>query len=276
MEHFSFSKTAAIREFWNRASCGETLYLHGRDAADYERQAETRYTLEPEIEGFARFDQAAGKTVLEIGVGLGADHERFARAGADLHGIDLTPRAIENSRTRFEAFGLESDLRVANAQRLPYPDATFDMVYSWGVIHHADDTERCAREIMRVLKPGGRFAVMIYHRHSMVGYMLWIRYALAKGKPWTSLDRIYARYLESPDTKAYSPAQARAMFAVAERVGVSTVLTHGDLLLGAAGQRHEGRVLRLARKIWPRGLIRKLLPGHGLFLLIDGHKRLPD
>lgn len=276
MEHFSFSKTAAIREFWDRASCGETLYLHGREAADYEKQAQTRYSLEPEIEGFAQFDASKGKAVLEIGVGLGTDHERFARAGANLHGIDLTPRAIENSRARFDAFGLKSDLRVGNAQRLTYPDATFDLVYSWGVIHHADDTARCAQEIMRVLKPGGRFAVMIYHRHSMVGYMLWIRYALAMGKPWKSLDHIYARYLESPNTKAYSPDEARAMFAAAERVNVSIVLTHGDLLEGAAGQRHEGRLLRLARKVWPRTLIRKLFSGHGLFLLIDGHKRLTD
>ncbi len=261
-----------VRDFWDRASCGEDLYLPGRAAEDFAAHAADRYRLEPYIADFARFDEARGKRVLEIGVGLGADHERFARAGAELTGIDLTPRAIANTGDRFAAMGLKSDLQVGDAENLPFGDASFDMVYSWGVIHHSPDTPRAAREILRVLKPGGRFAVMIYQRHSMVGYMLWLRYGLAKGKPFTSLDSIYARYLESPGTKAYSPAQARALFDGASDVRVSSVLTHGDLLEGAAGQRHEGKAIAIARKVWPRVLIRKALPNHGLFLMVDGYK----
>jgi SAM-dependent methyltransferase len=263
---------AEVRDFWDRASCGEDLYLAGQDASDFDAQAAGRYRLEPYIADFARFDEAKGKSVLEIGVGLGADHERFARAGAKLSGIDLTPRAITNTKSRFAAHGLESDLRVGDAEALPFADDSFDIVYSWGVIHHSPQTHKAAGEILRVLKPGGRFSVMIYQRHSMVGYMLWLRYALAAGKPFTSLDTIYAAHLESPGTKAYSPAQAKALFASATNVRVSSVLTHGDLLEGAAGQRHEGKVLAFARTIWPRRLIKALLPNHGLFLMIDGIK----
>lgn len=263
---------AEVRDFWDRASCGEDLYLHGSSAEDFAAQAEERYRLEPYIPGFAQFEAARGKRVLEIGVGLGADHERFARAGADLTGIDLTERAIANTRQRLAVMGLKSDLREGDAENLPFDANSFDIVYSWGVIHHSPNTPRAAQEILRVLRPGGRFAAMIYQRHSMVGYMLWLRYALARGRPFTSLDTIYARYLESPGTKAYSPAEARALFAGAEGIAVSSVLTHGDLLEGAAGQRHEGAVLALARKFWPRGLIRAMLPNHGLFLMISGTK----
>lgn len=261
-----------MREFWNEAACGESLYLEGSAAEDYASQAEQRYRLEPYIEEFAGFSETAGKDVLEIGVGLGADHQRFASAGARLIGIDLTERAVLHTRQRLAHFGMRSDVQVADAEKLPFGDGSFDFVYSWGVIHHSPDPQAAAREILRVLRPDGKFAVMIYHRRSMVGYMLWLRYALLRGRPFTSLDEIYARYLESPGTKAYSPEEARNLFAGARQVRMRVVLTHGDLLEGGVGQRHEGGLLSFARRIWPRRLIRRLLPDHGLFLLIDGCK----
>jgi SAM-dependent methyltransferase len=261
-----------VRDFWQRASCGEELYLSADDSDGYRGQAEIRYRLEPYIRSFAKFSEARDKDVLEIGVGLGADHQQFAEAGAQLTGIDLTEAAIEHTSRRFAQLGLTSRLHTADAENLPFADASFDIVYSWGVIHHSPDTPRAAREILRVLRPGGRFAVMIYHRSSMVGYMLWLRYALMRGRPFTSLDSIYADHLESPGTKAYSHAQATALFDGATDVRISTVLTHADLLESEAGQRHRGPLLAVARRLWPRWLIRKLLPGHGLFLMVEGRK----
>jgi hypothetical protein len=108
---------------------------------------------------------------------------------------------------------------------------------------------------------------MIYHAHSMVGYMLWIRYALLAGKPWRTLGDIYARHLESPGTKAYTVEEARRLFARFAKVEIETVLTHGDLLTSDAGQRHRGPLLTIAKALWPRWLIRTLLRRHGLFLL---------
>jgi hypothetical protein len=113
---------------------------------------------------------------------------------------------------------------------------------------------------------------MIYHKWSLVGLMLWIRYALLGLQPWLSLREIYARYLESPGTKAYSFAEARHLFSAFRDVGIRIVLTHGDLLESMAGQRHQGVLLSLARKIWPRALIKRLLPGLGLFMLIEALK----
>ena len=114
--------------------------------------------------------------------------------------------------------------------------------------------------------------MMIYHKYSMVGAMLWVRYALLRMRPFTSFTEIYSRHLESPGTKAYSVSEARALFDAAEAVQTDTVLTHGDLLTSSAGQRHEGKILALARAIWPRSLIRRLFPTAGLFLLISGRK----
>jgi hypothetical protein len=113
---------------------------------------------------------------------------------------------------------------------------------------------------------------MIYHKWSMVGIMLWIRYALFRMRPITSMDSIYANYLESPGTKAYSVTEARQMFEKFSTVSVSTILSHGDLLTSQAGQRHRGILLSLARKIWPRWLIKKFFPHAGLFMLIEARK----
>lgn len=79
-------------------------------------------------------------------------------------------------------------------------------------------------------------------------------------------------YLESPGTKAYSVAEARALFADFSDVQIRTVLTHGDLLESGAGQRHRGALLTVARRVWPRGVIRRVLPGAGLFMLIQAVK----
>jgi SAM-dependent methyltransferase len=261
-----------VKAFWEEAACGERLYLSGRDRANFEAQARARYRLEPYIPGFAKFTEARGKRVLEIGVGLGADHQRFAEGGAELFGVDLTERAVDFTRARLEAFGLRSTLSTGDAERLSFPVDHFDIVYSWGVIHHSPDTPNAVAEIFRVLQPGGVARIMIYHTHSFIGLMLWVRYGLMRLRPWRSLSDIYANHLESPGTKAYSRREARRLFEGWTDVQIDTVLTHGDLLEGQAGQRHEGAMLNLARRVWPRALVKRLFPKAGLFMLIEARK----
>jgi SAM-dependent methyltransferase len=261
-----------VHDFWNEASCGEALYLPAANAAGYLAEMEARYALEPYIVDFARFDEAKGRQILEIGVGLGADHQRFAEAGAYLWGIDLTERAVEHTRHRLACFGLSSNLAVGDAEALDFPNESFDRVYSWGVLHHSPDTPKTIQEVHRVLKRGGKASVMIYHKWSMIGLMLWFRYALLALRPWLSLSQTYARYLESPGTKAYSIDEARHLFLAFARVHIRTVLTHGDLLESEAGHRHRGVLLKVARCVWPRGVIRNIFPSAGLFMLIEATK----
>ncbi|MDA0653358.1 MAG: class I SAM-dependent methyltransferase [Proteobacteria bacterium] len=235
--------------------------------------ARRRYQLEPYIFQFADFPSGQGENVLEIGVGMGADHKEWAKHHPRLlAGIDLTPRAIDFTKQSLAIDGLSSLLQVGDAENLPFGDNMFDIVYSWGVLHHSPDTPTAVREVWRVLKPGGKAIVMIYHRWSIVGFMLWCRYALMAGKPWRRLTDIYSNHLESPGTKAYSRAEAAAMFADFSKVHVAVQLNHGDLLQGEVGQRHQGRLLTIAKAVWPRWLIRSLFSGLGLYLLISAEK----
>ena len=262
-----------VESYWQAQSCGE-VYLEGESLRDrLSAQERTRYLLEPYIFDFAKFDQGNGQRVVEIGVGMGADHLQWAVANPHtLVGVDLTMRGINFTRSRLRLNGLHSELSVADAENLPLPADAFDIVYSWGVLHHTPDTRRAIGEVWRVLRKGGVARVMIYHSRSIVGYLLWLRYALFRGRPHLGLAEILARYLESPGTKAYTRAEAHILFADFQSARTSIVLSAGDLLEGAAGQRHEGRLLAAARKVWPREIVRKLFAQHGLFLLIEAVK----
>jgi SAM-dependent methyltransferase len=263
----------AVRAYWEANACGE-VYAAGAEPG--ERLAalrHARYALEPYIHAFADFPSGAGRDVLEIGVGMGCDHLEWAKSRPRrLAGVDLTERAVEVTRGHLALFGLRSELRTADAEALPFADETFDIVYSWGVLHHSPDTRRAVAEVHRVLRRGGCARVMIYQRRSIVAYLLWLRYALLAGRPGRSLDAVLAERLESPGTKAYSPAEARALFAAFAEATVAVQLNHADLLLGEAGRRHGGALLGLARALWPRWLIRRLLRDRGLYLLIAARK----
>lgn len=261
-----------VHDFWNEAACGENLYLQAADRMGYIAQSAERYRLEPFILPFADFASSKGKKVLEVGVGLGADHQCFAEAGCDLHGIDLTERAVVHTRQRLALFSLSSSLTVGDAEHLDFPDESFDLVYSYGVLHHSPDTPKAISEVYRVLKPGGSAKVMIYNKWSMIGAMLWVRYALLAGRPWRNLSSIYSMQLESPGTKAYSIEEARQLFSSFADVKISIRMSHGDLLESNAGQRHRGVALTLAKKLWPRWFIRRFLPNAGLLMLIDACK----
>jgi hypothetical protein len=113
---------------------------------------------------------------------------------------------------------------------------------------------------------------MIYHKHCIVGYMLWARYGLLALPPFRTLNEIYAQHLESPGTKAFTIQEARQMFSDFSSVVVDINLSLGDLLQGAVGQRHRGAVLTIAKRLWPRWFIKKFLRTHGLFMMIEATK----
>ncbi len=113
---------------------------------------------------------------------------------------------------------------------------------------------------------------MVYHRPSIVGYMLWARYGLGTGHPRRSLADIYAQHLESPGTKGFTVEEGRELAAGFSSVEVWSELGFGDLLQGEVGERHRGPLLEIATRVWPRGLIRRVLPHQGLMLLIKAVK----
>jgi ubiquinone/menaquinone biosynthesis C-methylase UbiE len=156
-----------VRAFWQANPCGVKF----ADAEPgtrrfYELVEAHRYAKEWHIPAAADFAGTRGLKVLEIGCGLGTDGAQFAKAGADYTGVDLTEAAVELARKRFELFDLPGRFQTADAEKLDFSDESFDLVYSHGVLHHTPDTARAIREIHRVLRPGGRAIVMLYHRNS--------------------------------------------------------------------------------------------------------------
>ena len=255
-----------VRAFWDSDPCG-TRYLEG--AEDFPAHARARYALEPHIQEFARFSSARGLRVLEVGVGIGADYLEWLKAGARATGIDMSRGSLECARRRCELAGFSPDLRLADAEHLPFSDNSFDVVYSYGVMHHSPDTAQCFREAWRVLKPGGEARIMVYHHPSLTGTMLWLRYGLLQGK---SLRRAVYDHLESPGTKTYTQAEARSMMTGFENVTLGLAFSPGDLLLHRPSARFQSPGYRLAWKLYPRRLARRLGGGWGLFLLLTGRK----
>jgi SAM-dependent methyltransferase len=235
---------STIQAYWERTPCGSKHASAPEGEPEYFAQVEKRrYELEPFIPRYADFEGSRGKRVLEIGVGLGTDFVRFARAGAKVTGVDLTEHSIELVGRRLELEGLDGDVRVADAEALPFEDGSFDRVYSWGVLMVTPDTLRAVREALRVLRPGGDLCAMVYARRSWVAFGLWARYALLVGRPWRSLADVVANHMESCGMKAYTEQEVRELFTGLEQLGIERVGTPYDRRVAGPLARLTGRRL---------------------------------
>lgn len=212
------------REQWTEDPCGARYGAKYEFATreffdEVERHRYQQYApWMPEVMGFNEF---AGKRLLEVGCGMGTDLLQFARGGAICTGVDLTPRSVEISSLHFGLYGMRADFVLADGERLPFGDDSFDVVYSNGVLHHTPDTAQAVRELHRVLKPEGTARVMLYHRHSLY---YWTEIILHRGVlrghflRGHSPEEIMSRYVEysehgaRPLVKVYSQKQARKLF----------------------------------------------------------------
>lgn len=255
-----------VAQFWNGEPCG-TRYLGAE--LDFESHADARYALEPYIPAFAQFSSARSLRVLEIGVGMGADYMQWLKAGAVVTGVDLSTASVERARQRCESEGLTPDLHVADAEDLPFRDHTFDVVYSYGVMHHSPDTRRCLQEAWRVLKSGGEARIMLYHHVSLTGLMLWLRYGWWRAQ---SIRQCVYERLESPGTKTFTRAEVRSMMQRFESVRIEQVFSPGDLLLHAPSAKFQHPAYKVIWKMFPREIMRQVARRWGLFSLITARK----
>ncbi len=161
--------TKVVRDFWEaNPLCAKAIPCQIGSREYFEYYDLLRENIESlefsyRLHEYIKFQ---GKRVLDVGSGNGYVLSMYAREGAEVHGIDVTPTAVDLCQKRFKYSSLEGDFRVADAEELPFDDDTFDCACSMGVLHHVPDTEKAVSEIRRVLKPGGRLIVMFYHRNS--------------------------------------------------------------------------------------------------------------
>jgi ubiquinone/menaquinone biosynthesis C-methylase UbiE len=157
-----------IQKHWNTNPCGSRTSHHPKGTLEYFEQIDNyRYGYyAPWLPRVMGFNNVAGKQLLEIGVGQGSDLAMFAKHGAICTGVDITERHLELSRKRFRLLGLDGCFLISDAENLPFNDGAFDIVYSYGVLHHTPNIRAAIREIYRVLRPGGEARIMIYAKYS--------------------------------------------------------------------------------------------------------------
>lgn len=162
-----FSSTE-IAEFWEKHPCGED-YVGGAEWKDFfQRYDAYKYRTEPHIVDELKRIDFRGKRVLEVGLGQGAEAQKIIQAGAIYNGIDITNESVQRVKMRCKLFGLPYEsIRVMNAEQMEFPDASFDIVFSHGVIHHSPRIEAIVQEMYRVLRKGGKAIVMVYHKNSL-------------------------------------------------------------------------------------------------------------
>ncbi|MDH3692154.1 MAG: class I SAM-dependent methyltransferase [Gammaproteobacteria bacterium] len=266
-----------VKEHWESEVCG-TRFAEDEKQDEYFQTIErTRYDAEPYIPGFAKFDTSNGKEVLEIGVGAGTDFIQWIRQHAKPTGIDMTSAAISITRERLNRENVSEDrytLTQGDAENLQFPDQSFDVVYSHGVLHHTPNTVKALQEVLRVLKPGGEARIMVYGVPCWSGLMLWVRYALLAGKITKSQKQVIFENLESPGTKAYGNSEfSRIMEEIGYKgVKVERELGSGDLLMMPPSEKFQGTLYRIVWALWPRWLIRKFGRPWGTALICHAEK----
>ena len=255
-------------EFWEKKSCGTEFTREDKYSKQYYEDIENyRYSIEPEIFSFAQFPRFYGKTVLEVGYGAGTDFLQWVRSGAKVYGVDITREGYENLVNRLKVYNLEAeDVKICDCQSLPYNDNFFDLVYSWGVIHCVKDTKKALAEIVRVCKKGGKCKIMVYNRHSLNTFYLWIKKALLKGRFWKSFSWCLYNYMESIGTKGYTRKEIILMLS---ELGVGNIKIETNLSYYDKLEKHN-KFLQIVAKLLSTVLNSEKV---GWFLTIDFDKK---
>jgi O-antigen/teichoic acid export membrane protein/ubiquinone/menaquinone biosynthesis C-methylase UbiE len=242
------------REQWTADPCGSHVArgLPFGTREYFDAIEDYRYgVFGPWIKNDLGFGSHPGERLLEVGCGMATDLLQFARGGSRVIGIDITPRSIEIARKRFEVYDLDGAFAIGDAENLAFPDHSFDLVYSFGVLHHTPNTERAIEEIRRVLRPGGQAIVMLYNRSSLYYWgSIFLKHGLLRGEIFgSSLSEIMSRRVEysevgaTPLVKAYTHAEARKLFSLFDECRIQVRQLTRDSL-GLPGRLLPQRVFR--------------------------------
>jgi len=208
-----------VKNFWDNRPCNIKHSPKPLGSKEYFDEVEARkYFVEPHIPRFAEFEKWHGKKVLEIGCGIGTDTINFARAGALVTAIDLSPRSVEIARQRAKVYGLEDKIEFfcGDAEELSeiIPPQPYDLIYSFGVIHHTPNPEKVIEQMRFFSNSNTVIKVMLYHRYSYK--VLWILINYGYGRFWR-LKELISKYSEAqtgcPVTYTFTPKEVKELFA---------------------------------------------------------------
>lgn len=164
------------------------------------------------------FHEMRGKRVLEIGFGAGFDALTFLQSGADYSGVDITPENTVRAKKHLGLYGFTPDVKEGDAEALPFPDDTFDVVYSNGVLHHVPSMEKALAEACRVTKPGGECRILVYYRNSVfyrVTLTLWAHILRGGFREMSLAERLsgieFNEAGERPVVNVYSKSEFRRL-----------------------------------------------------------------
>lgn len=217
-ETFNEIPIDSVKNYWNNRPCNLRHSKETPGTKKYYEEIEARkFFVEPHLPELADFKSAKGKKVLEIGCGLGVCSINFAKAGAKVTAIDLSQKSIDIAKQNAEAAGVQDNIQFfqGNAEKLSewLPEEKYDIVFSFGVIHHSPHPEKIIQEVKKFLKPKGIFKVMVYHRYSWK--VLWILFRYGKLQFW-KLSQLIAQYSEAqtgcPITYSYTKNEAKELF----------------------------------------------------------------
>jgi SAM-dependent methyltransferase len=193
------SSNAAVREYWNRHIHDLDVTTHPVGSPGFFSDLD-QYHFEKlhHLPRLIDFGGYRGKGVLDVGCGAGTELVRFAKGGAHVTGVDISPSAIALARENFRQQGLDADLREADGERLPFPENSFDLVYAHGVVQYTTGDRALVDECRRVLVPGGTAVFQVYNRVS------WLN-ALSK------IMKVPLEHEDAPVLRKYSAREFRAL-----------------------------------------------------------------
>ncbi len=227
IEEFMMDK---IKIFWNKKPCGTSGFTSDNlDIFYFNKIKERRYKTEPFTKNEIIYSDLREKKVLEIGCGIGTDGLEITKITKDYTGIDVSENSLRLAKKNFRLNNISANLLLADAENLPFPDNSFDFIYSWGVLHHTPDITKAISEVYRVLKPGGHFCIMVYNRYSLVGLQLYILHGLLKLKPFIHWEKLFAKHHESPGTKAFTNRQSMIVFQNFKEIKIKNIVTPYDV-----------------------------------------------
>jgi 2-polyprenyl-3-methyl-5-hydroxy-6-metoxy-1,4-benzoquinol methylase len=164
-----------VKKFWNDRPCNVRHSSKEVGTEEYFNEVERKkFFVEPHILGFTNFEQWNGKKVLEIGCGLATAGINFALSGSDYTGVELSEESLSLAKKRFEVFGQTGTFYSGNAEQLSsfVPVETYDLIYSFGVIHHSPHPEKIVAEIKKYMNENSVLKIMLYAKNSWKNYMI--------------------------------------------------------------------------------------------------------